>query len=48
LEETGLEISAHPSAVERNDNVRALPERGEIVSLVVNDDLAVERIWLQP
>lgn len=46
LEETGLRISAYPSAVERDDNGHTLPERGERVSLVVDDDLAVERIWL--
>ena len=46
FEETGLEVSADPLAVEPDDSGRTVPERGETVSLVVDDELTVERIWL--
>jgi hypothetical protein len=46
LDETGLEIPADPLAVECDDNGRTLPTQGETVSVVVDDELNVERIWL--
>jgi hypothetical protein len=46
LDETGQRIWASPFVVEQDDEGRTLPMRGETVNLVLDSDLAVDRVWL--
>jgi hypothetical protein len=47
LRDSGVWLTANPAVVEPDDDGRTIPEKGEWVSVVLNDEGEVDRIWLR-